>query len=79
MLTPQHSVVQGVTVFGHRVLKELLVSQTCPTLCDPMDCSPRGSSVQGIIQARILEWIAIPFSMGSSKVRSYGWGPSQHI
>ena len=37
--------------------------QSCPTLCDPMDCSPPGSSVPGIFQARILEWIAIPFSM----------------
>ena len=36
--------------------------QSCPTLCDPMDCSPPGSSVHGIHQARILEWVAIPFS-----------------
>ena len=36
--------------------------QLCPTLCDPMDCSPPGSSVHGIPQARILEWVAIPFS-----------------
>ena len=35
------------------------VAQSCPTLCDPMDCSPPGSSVQGILQARILEWVAI--------------------
>ena len=40
------------------------VAQWCPTLCDPMDCSPPGSSVHGILQARILEWIAIPFSRG---------------
>ena len=38
-----------------------LVSQLCPTLCDPMDCSLPGSSVHGIIQARMLEWVAIPF------------------
>ena len=38
------------------------VIQSCPTLCDPMDCSPPGSSVRGITQARILEWVAIPFS-----------------
>ena len=38
----------------------------CLTLCDPMDCSLPGSSVNGILQARILEWVAIPFSMGSS-------------
>ena len=40
-------------------------TQSYPTLCDPMDCSPRGSSVHGILQARILEWVAIPFSRGS--------------
>ena len=39
------------------------------TLCDPMDCSPPGSSVHGILQARILEWIAMPFSRGSSQPR----------
>ena len=41
----------------------------CLTLCDPMDCSPPGSSVHGILQARILEWTAIPFSRGSSQPR----------
>ena len=39
-----------------------LVNQSCPTLCDPMDSSPPDSSVHGILQARILEWVAIPFS-----------------
>ena len=38
------------------------VAQSCPTLCDPMDCSLPGSSVHGIFQARFLEWIAISFS-----------------
>ena len=38
-----------------------LVTQLCPTLCDPMDCSMLGSSVRGILQARILEWVAISF------------------
>ena len=42
------------------------VAQSCLTLFDPMDCSPPGSSVHGISQARILEWIAISFSRGSS-------------
>ena len=42
------------------------VAQSCPTLCDPMDCSLPGSSVHGIFQARVLEWIAISFSRGSS-------------
>ena len=38
------------------------VAQSCPTLCDPVDCSPPGSSVHGILQARLLEWVAISFS-----------------
>ena len=42
------------------------VSQSYPTLCNPMDCNLPGSSVHGILQARILEWVAIPFSRGSS-------------
>ena len=44
----------------------MLVAQPCPTLCDPMDCSLPGSSVHGILQARILELVAMPFSRGSS-------------
>ena len=47
----------------------VLVAQSCSTLCDPMDCSPLGSSAHGILQARILEWVAIPFSRGSSQPR----------
>ena len=43
----------------------------CPTLCDPMDCSPPGSSIHGILQARVLEWIAISFSRGSSLPRDW--------
>ena len=43
----------------------VLIAQSCPTLCDHMDCSPPGSSVHGILQARILERVAIPFSRGS--------------
>ena len=42
------------------------VSQSCLTFCDPMICSLSGSSVHGILQARILEWVAISFSRGSS-------------
>ena len=45
------------------------VAQLCPTLCDPMDCSLLGSSVHGIFQAIVLEWIAISFSRGSSQPR----------
>ena len=43
------------------------VAKSCPTLCDPMDDSPPGSSVHGIFQVRILEWVAVPFSRGSSQ------------
>ena len=43
------------------------VAQSCPTLLDPMDCSPPGSSVHGILQARTLEWVAMPSSRGSSQ------------
>ena len=45
--------------------------QSCQTLCDPMDCSPPGSSVPGILQARILEWVAMPSSRGSSQPRDW--------
>ena len=43
-----------------------MVAQSCLTLCDPMDCSPPGCSVRGILQARILEWVVMPSSRGSS-------------
>ena len=52
-------------------LKWSEVSQSCPTLCDPMDCSLSGSSVHGIFQARVLEWIAISFPRGSSWSRNW--------
>ena len=42
-----------------------LVAQSCPTLCNPVDCSPPGSSLHGILQARTLEWVAVPSSKGS--------------
>ena len=45
------------------------VCQSCPTLCDPVDCSPPSSSVHGIFQARILEWVATSFFRGSSRPR----------
>ena len=48
---------------------KVLVAWPCPTLCNPMDCSPPGSSVHGIIHARILEWLAIPLSRESSWFR----------
>ena len=45
----------------------LLVAQSCLTLCDPLNCSPPGSSVCGILQSRILEWVVISFPRGSSQ------------
>ena len=45
---------------------KVLFAQLCLILCDPMDCSLPGFSVHGILQARIQEWVAIPFSRGSS-------------
>ena len=55
-------------MYKHRLL--CLVAQSCLTLCNPMDCSPPGFSVHGILQARILEWVAMPFSEGSSQPRN---------
>ena len=49
----------------------VLVAQWCLTLCDPLDCSPPGSSVHGILQAGILEWVAIPYSRRSSQPRNW--------
>ena len=49
--------------------KESEVAQSCPTLCDPMDCSLPGFSVHGIFQASVLEWVAISFFRGSSRSR----------
>ena len=46
--------------------QKVLVTQLCLTVCDPVDCSPPRSSVHGILQARILEWVAISFSRGFS-------------
>ena len=51
------------------VVLKVLVAQLCPILCDPMDCSPLGSSVHRILQARILGWVVIPFSRASSRPR----------
>ena len=47
-------------------MSEWVVTQSCPTLCNPMDCSLPGSSVPGMLQARILEWVAISSSRGLS-------------
>ena len=51
------------------ILSEVTVAQLCLTLCDPVDCSPSASSAYGMVQARILEWVAISFARGSSQPR----------
>ena len=53
------------------IMPVCLVTQSCLTLCKPMNCSLPGSSVHGIFQARILEWVAIYFSRGSSQPRDH--------
>ena len=55
----------------------VLVTHLCLTLCDPMDCSPPRSSVHGILQTRILEWVAMPPSRASSQSRD--WSQVSHI
>ena len=50
-----------------------LVASVISNSCDPIDCSPRGSSLHGILPARILDWVAIPFSRGSSRCRNWTW------
>ena len=70
MLTLSFSVPAVCTLcLALYVHTELL--QSCPTLCDPMDYSPQGSSVHGILQTRILEWFAMPLSRGSSWPRDW--------
>ena len=57
------------TVWANREVLKVLVAQSCPTLWNTLDCSPPVSSVHGILQARILEWVASSFSRGSSQPR----------
>ena len=63
-------VIQAGILPGTQGTKDKVkVAQSCPTLCDPIDCSPPGSSVHEILQAILLEWVAIPLSRGSSQPR----------
>ena len=60
----------------------ILVTQSCQTLCNPVDCSPSGSSVHGVLQARILEWVAMPSSRGSTQPRDQihvSWSPALQV
>ena len=60
---------QSYDLVGRRTESESEVAQSCPTLCDPLDCSLPGFSVHGILQARILEWVTISLPRGSSQPR----------
>ena len=67
-----------VHILGHRITillkeSESEVTQSCPTLCNSMDCSLPGFSIHGIFQARVLEWVAISFSRWSSWPRDRTW------
>ena len=55
-----------ITLYINECVCVVLVAQSYPILCDPIDCRPPGSSVHGILQATILEWVAIPFFRGST-------------
>ena len=57
---------QNRRLVSYQLKKESEVAQLCPTLCSPMDCRPPGSSIHGLFQARVLEWVAVSFSRGSS-------------
>ena len=64
-----HCDMQSLICMQDLVPSESEVAQSCPTLCDPVDCSLPSSSVHGIFQARILEWVATSFSRRSSQPR----------
>ena len=68
--------IEEISILSH-CLKWSEVTQSCQTLCDPVDCSLPGSSLHGILQARVLEWVAISFSRGSSWPRDRT--PVSHI
>ena len=67
-LPPSYCLFQTIPLINNIncVSRSCSIAQLCPTLCDPVDRSPPGSSVHGILQARILEWVARPSSRGSS-------------
>ena len=68
-MTEQLTWTESLRKQMYYVCPKVLVAQLCPTICIPMDCSSPGSSVHKILQARILEWVAIPFSRGTFQPR----------
>ena len=69
MITRNEFLKRQTIPFINKAVNVCLVTQSCPTLCDPTDCNPPDLSVHGILQARILEWIALHFSGGTSQSR----------
>ena len=67
LYSPWNSPGQNLLVNWEKWKVKVLAAQLCPTLCDPVNCSLPGSSVHGILQVRVLEWVTIPFSTGSSQ------------
>ena len=67
--TKNRALQMSIAQFWGRIMIMCLVAQSCPTLCDPLDCSLPGSSVHGIFQARILGWVAMSPSRGPSSPR----------
>ena len=65
--------IEGLMKWFPKFLCACVVSRSCLTLCDPTDCCPPGSSVHGIFQAMVLEWVAISSSKGSSWPRDQTW------
>ena len=61
--------IKYIYIYIYLIGGKVKATQSCPTLCDSMDYNPPGSSVHGILQARMLEWVAISFSRGSSQPR----------
>ena len=84
---PWDSPGKNTRVVCHFLLQKELqkvkeVAQSCPTLCDPMDCSLPGSSIHGIFQARVLEWVTISFSKNTIKEikrQATDWDKITHI
>ena len=70
---PQTGWLNLVKIYFLNVSEACAYAQSCPTLCYPMDCSPPGSSIHGILQARIPQWVAISSSRGSSQSRDQSW------
>ena len=78
--TPDFYSVSSDSAFFRKIKQNMIrteseseVAQSCPTLYHPMDCSLPGSSIHGIFQALVLEWIAISFSTGFSQPRDRTW------